>query len=85
MGEFSLRFVPVEIADVDELAGLLGDALDPVRVGVTDGVDGDAGGEIEVAFAVGVLDERPLPLHERDGRGAVVVGDVGRVVGGGGV
>ena len=36
VGEFALRFVAVEVADVDELAGLLGDALHPVRVGVAD-------------------------------------------------
>ena len=85
VGEFALRLIAIEIADVDELAGLLGDALHPMRVGVADGVDGDTGGEVEVALAGGVPDVRPLPLHERDGRSAVVMGDVGRVVRGGGV
>jgi hypothetical protein len=42
MGELALRLIAVEIADVDQLAGLLGDALDPVRVGVADSVDSDA-------------------------------------------
>ena len=42
MGELALRFIPVEIADVDKLAGLLRDTLDPVRVGVADSVDSDA-------------------------------------------
>jgi len=42
MGQLALGLIPVEIADVDKLAGLLGDALHPVRVGVANGIDGDA-------------------------------------------
>ncbi len=35
-----------------ELAGLFGQRRDEVRVAVAERIDGDAGGEIEVALAV---------------------------------
>ena len=42
-----------QVGDVDELGGLLGDRLRDVRVRMAERVHGDAGGEIEVALAVG--------------------------------
>ena len=43
----------VQVGDVPELLGLLGQRLDQMRMGVAERVDRDAGGEIEVALAVG--------------------------------
>ena len=41
---------------VDEPLGLLGDRGDDLRVAVAGGVDGDAGGEVEVLVAIGGRD-----------------------------
>ena len=63
MGELTLGLVPVKVANVDELAGLLGDALNPVWVGMTDGVDGNPAGEIKVTLTGHIPDISPLPFH----------------------
>ena len=43
----------VEVGDVDQLPGLLGDRLDHMRMAMAERVNGDAGGEIEIAVAIG--------------------------------
>ena len=43
----------VQIRDVPDLLGLLGERLDQMRMGMAERVDGDARGEIEVALAIG--------------------------------
>ena len=43
----------VEIGDVPDLVRLLGQRLDQMRMRVAKRIDGDAGGEIEVALAFG--------------------------------
>ena len=43
----------VEVGDVDDLLGLLGDRLDHLRMRMAERIDRDAGGEIEIAVAVG--------------------------------
>ena len=43
----------VEVGDVDDLLGLLGDRLDQMRMRMAERIDRDAGGEIEIALAVG--------------------------------
>ena len=43
----------IEVGDVDDLLGLLGDRLDHVRMRMAERVDRDARGEIEIAVAVG--------------------------------
>ena len=56
----------VEVGDVPELLGLLGERLDQVRMGVAERVDRDAGGEIEIALAVGRDQPRALAALERE-------------------
>ena len=58
----------VEVGDVPELAGLLGQRRDEMRVAVAERIDGDAGAEIEIALAV--VGDQPAALAplERQGR-----------------
>ena len=61
LGEPDLRLVvEVRPRHVDELLRLLGDRLDDIRVRHAGRVDRDAGGAIEEAIAVDVLDDRPF-------------------------
>ncbi len=43
----------VEVGDVHDPLGLLGDRLDHMRMRMAERVDGNAGGEIEITVAVG--------------------------------
>jgi hypothetical protein len=52
------RVVKIAAADVDQLAGLLFDCCDNLRVTVTGCADCDAGGEVEEAVAVHIFDHR---------------------------
>ena len=67
-GERLEQIVLVDVnLGVNEPLGLLGDGRDDLRVGVTGGVDGDAGGEVEVLLAVGRGDPAAMsaePLAE---------------------
>ena len=56
---------PEEVRGVPDLAGLLGEGRDEVRVGVAERVDGDAGAEIEVSLPVAPEKPGTLPLFER--------------------
>ena len=59
----------VEVGDVPELVGLLGQRRDQMRMAVAERIDGDAAGEIEIALAVGV--DQPDALAPLEGqRGA---------------
>ena len=56
--------VEVRPRHVDELLRLLGDGLDHLRVADAGRVDGDAGGAVEKAIAVDVLDDRALATRD---------------------
>ena len=61
LGEPHLRLVvEVRARHVEEALRLVDDGLHDLRVGVPGGVDGDAGGAVEEAVAVDVLDDRAL-------------------------
>src|SRR5205807_6300097 len=65
---------------VNELAGLVADRGDDLRVTVPGGADGDAGGEVEEQVAVHVADDGPAPLIDDERVDAGVRrGDEGRV------
>ena len=55
----------VEIGNMPDLAGLLGDRLDQVRMGMAERVDRHARREVEVAVAVGRDEPRALAALER--------------------
>ena len=57
----------VEIGDVPELAGLLGQRRDQMRMAVAERIDGDAAGEIEIALAIGLDQPDTLAPLEREG------------------
>lgn len=54
------------VADVDEGVGLVGAGGDEVRVAVSERVDGDAGGQVEVLAAVDVVELAPAAGHDDD-------------------
>ena len=61
---------PEEVRGVPELGGLLGQGLDQMRMGVAEGVHGDAGAEIEISLAISADEPRPLPSSRRKRRRA---------------
>ena len=77
LGQPLLPLDAIEVGRVPELAGLLGQRRDEARMRVPQHVDGDAGGEIEVAVAGGrdqpralapLEDEVLAPVGAHDGR-----------------
>ena len=57
----------VEIGNVPELAGLLGQRRDKMRMAVAERIDGDAAGEIQIALAV--IRHQPGALAPFEGQG----------------
>lgn len=66
---------------MDQLGSLIGNEGDDLRVRMTEGVDGDARGEVDEAAVVEVVEEGALAADE-DGRWAGVGRDHVREVGG---
>jgi hypothetical protein len=62
----------VEVGDVPELAGLLGQRRDEMRMAVAERIDGDAAGEIEISLAVAVTSQQPSPRSKDRGARAKV-------------
>jgi hypothetical protein len=73
LGEGDGRLGDVEVGDVAERGDLLGDGGDHGRVGVAEGVDGDATEQVHVPLTLLVGEHDTLTLDQRQGRGAVVV------------
>ena len=65
VGEPLALLDPIEVGDVNDLLGLLGDRFHQARMRVAERVDGDAGAEIEVALAAGR--EQPAALAPLEG------------------
>jgi hypothetical protein len=65
---------------VDECARLVGADGDEVRVGVAEGADGDAGGQVEVLPPVGVIELAAAAGHDDDARAVVGADEVPRLV-----
>ena len=66
----------VEVGGVLQLMGLLGDGLGPRHVAVTQTVDADAAGEVEILLALGAFGVEAVALLEDDGVASVGVQDV---------
>ncbi len=56
----------VEVGDVPQLAGLLGERLDQMRMGMAERVHRDPRGEVEILRPVGGIEPRALPALERE-------------------
>src|SRR5690606_34601733 len=84
LGELFLAGNAVEIRGVPELSCLLGERGGELRVGVTEGIDGNAGTEIEIALALGVDEPGALAPFEDDIVAPIGAHDGGRGAGGGG-
>jgi hypothetical protein len=69
---------------VDEGGGLRGEGFAEGGVGVAEGVDGDAGGEVEVGVVLFVPDAHPGAADEREREASVGRDDVPLVKLGGG-
>ena len=68
LGEPALARDLVEIGDVPELAGLLGQRRDQMRMAVAERIDGDAAGEVEISLAIGLDQPDTLaPLESQGG------------------
>ena len=67
-GQFLLVRDFVEVGDVPQLARLRRQRLDEVRMGMAERIDGDAGGEIEIAFARIGHQPRALAMIEGERR-----------------
>ena len=68
-GELDLRFGGEVVAHMRGLGGLLADGLHPLRMGVSERVDGDACKEIEIFIAVDIPDVGALTVvHHAQGR-----------------
>ena len=83
-GEFGLRAGEEKIRGMDERGGLCGEGLLQGGVGMAEGVDGDAGGEVEVGAVVFVPDAGAFAAAELEGEAGVGRQDVLRVKFGGG-
>src|SRR5262249_32366598 len=66
LGDEHPRLGVEEVRGVDELAGLVADCLDHIRVAVAGVADGDPGEEVEVGVALRVIQGRALAAHELD-------------------
>lgn len=73
VGQANGRQGVIKVGGVLQLAGLLADRLDPVGIAVAQGVDADAGAEIQIGLAVDVGGQAAAAL-DQDG----VIGSVGR-------
>ena len=71
LGEPGLARNFVDIGQVPQFVGLVLQRFDKVRMGVAERIDGDAGREIEIAFAGGGLQPHAMAALEHD-RNAVV-------------
>ena len=76
MGQFRVWGGVVEIGDVDELFGLGLDSGHDFRVGITEGIDGDARHPVGVGVTVAVVQGHALPVRQDEGRAVVGVDDV---------
>jgi hypothetical protein len=65
-GGIRLERMVVEVRGVQQRRCLLGDHGGEARMGVAERRDADAGHEVEVGAAVGVVQARPLTAHEDD-------------------
>ena len=66
----------VQVGGVLHKARLLGDGLEPGRVGEAERIDADAGGEIEIGPAVCVAGDKALAAFDDNGAAGVGVHDV---------
>ena len=64
VGEQDVRRVVEVVRRVDDLRGLIADGFDVRRMRVADGVDRDAGAEVEVLLSGGVFDVAAFAAHE---------------------
>ena len=83
-GEFGLRAGEVEVGSVDEGGGLGGEGFLQRGVGVAEGVDRDAGGEVEVGAPVFVPHAGAFAADEREREARVGRDDIPLVEFGGG-
>ena len=77
--QLGLRGGQVQVGRVDQRRRLLLDGPDEARVAVAEAVDGDAGQEVQILLALGVVQPRALSAHKRHGQAGVGVHDVGVV------
>jgi hypothetical protein len=75
-GELAGPLVVPHIASMDDSGGLLGGEARELVVGMAEGVDGDAGGEVEVLSVVDVMDPGALAVGENEGGAGVGVGEI---------
>jgi hypothetical protein len=84
-GQFGLRTGQIEIRGVDQRGGLVGQGFAEGRVRVAEGIDRDAGSEIEISAVVLIPDADTLPAGQRQRETGVGRNDIARVeVDGGG-
>lgn len=72
LGEGALVAMEVEVRGVDEESGLFADHFGDAGMGVAEGIDTDAGDEVEIAFAVEIIEIDAFAAVE-DQRVAAVV------------
>ena len=74
LGETALRFLIVEIGDVDEPPGLFDERLGDLGVGVAEGTDGDAAAKVEITFPADIPDVAACPVAQGEIK-APIAGD----------
>ncbi len=67
MGERGLVFVAVEVRGMEAEGGLIGNGADDAGVGVAEGIDADAGDEVEIAAAGGIGDVAAFAAVDGEG------------------
>ena len=70
LGQADLGSRREEVGDVHDLADLLRDGADDLGVVVSEGVDSDAGEQVEIALAIGIPDVAAFAALDHERRGA---------------
>ena len=71
MGQLDIGLRVEQVGDMAQLGGLIGDGLEPLLVAVAQAVDANAGGEVNIFFALGGIQGSALAMVDGNGESAI--------------